>query len=576
MDIIKKRRLNVVIATLLIFFVVIFMVYGFSAFNSSLDITSSSIVRLSRDIRVTSISVGNTTNSGVGSNLGYSVDKISSTVTLPNSNSTVTYTFTITNIGNTEMGILSITKNFKLNGSNTSNIKITNITGYDENNPSKLCDDNNSSLCKLGAVSTISVTIGYDTNGYNINDSHEYEMMLEFDFERSYTITYTGLTTNAGLPTEILANQTKTVTFNQTTGIPATAQDVVVSGATQSYTNPTLTLSNPTGNVTVTATISGGGGTTTIIDNGDGTTTVLTENTVENQDGSETTTTTSVNYDSNGNVTSSSSTETTEYTNGTSTSTTTNYDSSGDPVSSSTANTDTNGNVNTQLITYDNQGDPVVTGYTIDTDGNNNGGETLQNGLDTGVLVFDGHDWTATLKANITFSNVANTSPVISLSGIDDETGKLNGVCIFARKVTSGQGSKCYDENGNQQSTTTSNNPSVAFRISPYTNGTIGTYYDFYHQTGATAYYTNRFVTKSTTISLVYKIYYTNSNHQIVAEIYKSDGTTIVAKPKSQAAITFNKSLSDVTFQIGTWPKLTGDGANLTMEVISFEVTKTI
>ena len=253
----KRTYIPIIIA--LIFFMIVFLSYGISAFSSTFNITGDAVVRLSRDIRVTSISVGNTTNGGAGSNLGYSVNKISATTTLPSANSTVTYTFTITNIGNVEMGILDITETFKLNGSNTSNIKITNITGYDQNNASILCDNSDPTLCKLGSISTISVTIGYDTNGYNVNDSHEYEIMLEFDFRESYTISYSGLTTSAGLPTRILAGQTKTITFTSTTGIPTSSSDISIVGATPSYTNPNLTISNPTGNVTITATLSGGG-----------------------------------------------------------------------------------------------------------------------------------------------------------------------------------------------------------------------------------------------------------------------------------------------------------------------------
>lgn len=370
-----------------------------------------------------------------------------------------------------------------------------------------------------------------------------------------------------------IKDKTITVTYQSGTSSSSstnTNTETDASGNTTTTTTTTTVTTDASGNTSITET------TVQTTTNEDGTSTTTESEVVNNQDGSSTSTSTTTNYDENGDVAGSTTNETVNNADGSSTSLTTNYDENGNETGHESTSGDTQGNVNTQTVVKDNQGNDVVTGYNIDTTENPNGGLSVANGVDTGMLVFDGHDWTATLKAKVLFSNVASTSPLVNLSGHDEESGKLNGVCIFMRKVTSGQGSNCYDENGTKQSTTTSNNPSVAWRISPYNNSSVGTYYDFYHQTGTRAFYTNRFVSKSSTLTLVYKIKYTNSNHQIEAEIYKEDGTTIVAKPRGEAGITFTKSLENVTFEIGKWSNIAGNESSLKMEVLDFHVEKTL
>ena len=83
----------------------------------------------------------------------------------------------------------------------------------------------------------------YKNNGYNGTDlTHLIE--LEFDFRRVFNITYSGFSGNtSGLPSQMIDGDTKTITFNATSGIPT---NVVVTGASGSYSSPTLTLSNVT------------------------------------------------------------------------------------------------------------------------------------------------------------------------------------------------------------------------------------------------------------------------------------------------------------------------------------------
>ena len=239
---------------------------------------------------------------------------------------------------------------------------------------------------------------------------------------------------------------------------------------------------------------------------------------------------------------------------------------------------DTSGNVNTQNIEYDNNGNEVVTGYNIDTTSNPNGGETIQNGINTGVIVFDGHDWTATLKATILFSDITPASrqfPLMNVASRGDDN-KLDGAFFLVTRQTSGMGSSVYDENGTQQSTTNSSNPTLKWRIQSYLGGSLQNGIDFYYKNGTRPYYTNRFGSKTSTITLTYKMVYTESNHQLVTEIYAADGTTILAKPRSEAVITFSRTMSDITFEIGQAVNVSGTELKTKLEVISFNIEKTL
>ena len=225
-------------------FIVVFMVcmlsIGFSAFQSNLivgDITST--VRIKADIRVTGVSVSNIQSDALSSYEEYNVDSISSNVSLPNSDSKITYEISVTNFGNAEMALESITglpNNLKYS------IDSTNYVLKD-----KICDDNNSSKCTLGAVKKIYVTVDYADGAYDSSNTI-YQLDLNLNFKRIFSITYNGFSNTQGLPTIILENDSKNITFNSTTGIPVA---VSVTGASSTYNSPVLSLSSVTDNVVV-------------------------------------------------------------------------------------------------------------------------------------------------------------------------------------------------------------------------------------------------------------------------------------------------------------------------------------
>lgn len=235
--------------TVLVMLCILLLTIGFSAFQASMEISNiSAVIRAHADIRVTGIAVANSTNGASSSSEEYNVKSITSYAYLPYQDSTITYNIQITNIGNVMQGIYSIDEIYKIYNVSTgaitntdSGLEIKNAVTLKE----ALCDDTDNSQCKLGSVTTLAITIGYASNGFdNTNKNHAIE--LDFDFRRVFGITYSGFSSVSGLATQMIYGDTKTVTFTNTTGVPSS---VSVSGASGSYTSPTLTLSN----ITITA-----------------------------------------------------------------------------------------------------------------------------------------------------------------------------------------------------------------------------------------------------------------------------------------------------------------------------------
>lgn len=236
----------------LIFLVVVTI--GFSAFYSSLYINDANMkVRIQQDIRITNNTISNLSSGAISEYEEYNVNNITGFVSLPNSDSTVTYEVEVTNFGNVKEGIYSISEIYKLGGLNTSsNLEIKNTS---LNLKSSLCDNSNSSQCTLGSISTFTVTIGYKSGSYNGSDT-EYSIELDFDFRRAYDITYIDFSSTSGLPNEMLYGDTLNITFTSVNGIP---NSVTTTGAVGSYVSPTLTLTNVSDNISITGVFGPGG-----------------------------------------------------------------------------------------------------------------------------------------------------------------------------------------------------------------------------------------------------------------------------------------------------------------------------
>ena len=159
-----------------------FLTIGYSAFTNNLNIdTILAYFRAEADIRITNISLDKFENNAISQYEEYGVDGISSEITLPAANSTITYKIDVTNFGGVKM-VLS-----KINGL-PDNLMYT-IDNYELDHI--ICDDDNK--CMLGITKPLLLTIKYKDAGYNVEDT-TYNLNLNFDFsECKYKIKYHNL-----------------------------------------------------------------------------------------------------------------------------------------------------------------------------------------------------------------------------------------------------------------------------------------------------------------------------------------------------------------------------------------------
>ena len=237
----KKRYRNkkwnpVFFSSIIIICCIIFLTIGFSAFSTELSISGiSANVKVYKDVRISGITLADTYKNGLSTFEDYNVKNVFMGVSLPNSNSTVTYDIEVLNLGNVEMAIASI--------SGLPENLTYSISNYELKE--KLCDDNIQSECKLGAKTTLHLTIGYKENGFNENVI-DYPLSLQFDFKRIFSITDKNIANN-NYPKTIVEGETKAITFVD--DIPS---NVSVSGASNyTFESPILTIFAPTNDVVI-------------------------------------------------------------------------------------------------------------------------------------------------------------------------------------------------------------------------------------------------------------------------------------------------------------------------------------
>ena len=206
---------------------------GYSAASVNFSLSNiKAVVRTDENIRVTNISVASVTSDAESTYEEYNVSSIVSDVHLPNSDSTVTYNIEVTNLGNVEMGIKSIS-------GLPSDLNYT-LIGYTME--ATLCDSVNNLKCKLGSVTRFQILIEYANGAYDgINT--EYNLNLEFEFyEINYVariggVYYTSLQNAAdAVPTDhtettivLLKNSTERVTVNPGKNIILNLQGLVLT-----------------------------------------------------------------------------------------------------------------------------------------------------------------------------------------------------------------------------------------------------------------------------------------------------------------------------------------------------------
>lgn len=177
-----------------IFFIILFLSIGFSAFQNNLSIDNIFLnVNIDKDIRVMGISV-NESKDAFSTYEDYNVSNIKSNVTLSNSNSYIIYKIPVYNLGNVVMGIRSISINY-------DNLSVS-ILNYDLK--SKLCDDK----CASGVKKDLLVKISYKDGLFDsLNTS--YDIKIDFIFGRIFNIDYKDI--DISYPKEIIEGDTLTL-----------------------------------------------------------------------------------------------------------------------------------------------------------------------------------------------------------------------------------------------------------------------------------------------------------------------------------------------------------------------------
>ncbi len=231
----RKNNVNyVTIISCIIVLLVIGLSVGWSSFNSSMQIESMALVRISADIRITGFNFVTGTNNGTSANENYSVNNVFGNATLPSSNSTVKYMVEVSNLelpSNVHMGIESIS-------GLPSNLKIVSIDDYTLK--SKICDDDNVNDCGTGAQKTFYITIGYKDNAYDANNV-DYAINLDFVFKKVHDIIYTGFSNPPSSPITVMDGDTVTIQLG------SDAQNIsVISGGVTLTQNVNYTYNNST------------------------------------------------------------------------------------------------------------------------------------------------------------------------------------------------------------------------------------------------------------------------------------------------------------------------------------------
>lgn len=157
--------------------IVLMLTIGYANYAVNFSISNiSAHVRIQKDIRITDLVLDSVSNSGESTYDEFNAENISIGASLPYADSSITYNVTVTNYGNVEMGISSIS-------GLDQDLEYT-LTGYTME--ATLCDSIDNTKCKLGSVTTFQITISYADGAYDGVDT-TYAVDLGFNF---YQIEY--------------------------------------------------------------------------------------------------------------------------------------------------------------------------------------------------------------------------------------------------------------------------------------------------------------------------------------------------------------------------------------------------
>ena len=277
----KNKNINLVnIIPTITLIVICILTVAYAAFSNNLAINDiGATVRVQEIIRVTGVTVTNPVSNAISNYEDYNINNINSSVTLPNSDSKITYEVQITNYGNTEMIVKDITglpENLKYT-LDTNNYQLQEV----------ICDDNDHIKCTLGAVKTIYITVEYKTPQSYDSTNITFPFTMNFTFESANKVAqidnvlYDTLqkainavpTDNTVTTIKLLKNTSEIITVASNKNIVFNFGNhvlsnngnnpVVENNGTITFTNGTITSNAPTNgafnnNATGKITISGG------------------------------------------------------------------------------------------------------------------------------------------------------------------------------------------------------------------------------------------------------------------------------------------------------------------------------
>ncbi len=175
-----KARTNKILF-LLFCVITLSLTVGYSALNEELNISGEATFRVKEDIRITNVSLSETTNLGLENYTNkYGKDSITLGVGLPNIDSSITYKVEIINSGSVSMWIDSITQEIN----NNANMEYTlEGLGIKE-------------LINPGEIKEFNLTIKYK-EGITLPDNINLDTMLRFNFIKPVSTLAKGTNGNA-------------------------------------------------------------------------------------------------------------------------------------------------------------------------------------------------------------------------------------------------------------------------------------------------------------------------------------------------------------------------------------------
>ena len=159
------------VALLFVIISILFLTVAYASVSNTLSIENiMATVQPIGSARITSVMVSNVTNGGLSDSEGYNVDSVFGMMSLPNSNSTITYKVNATVFLASEMKIVGIT-------GIDSHLEYE-LTDYTLGNP--LCNSND--VCNYGATKEFYITIKYKEGQYDSSNT-SYPLNLSFNFQ---------------------------------------------------------------------------------------------------------------------------------------------------------------------------------------------------------------------------------------------------------------------------------------------------------------------------------------------------------------------------------------------------------